>query len=470
MDITVLSESLDDSAAPNGHITVNGYQYSFNTRGINIAVFDFRSSMLETRIGYDIYGDPSTRSKMATFLNSLPPAKLLLMAARDSVTMSTDLTLALQKVGVSATFATTSPPKDRLSMAAIFYTGDTRHFWEKTVNKVGGSGSSKIHKVLYLYRDRKSTDDCSEEMGMRTGKIPDNKITSNYVFEGNAGAFGPQNARLHNSQSWCGGSAMSSDYIQVDLGSIKTISGIVTQTYSHSRTYLHPIQRFYITYSEDGATWKEYQGHGSTRKELVGNINVYESLVVNWLARIQLRFLRIITLARYTDLNTHCLRMELLGCDLRQTTVNDDLFTMKSLQITDQAAGQFSFHGAAINKQNVTIQVSTAESNSSLADYVDQFHFYSANETSISSTGQKRRDQARITKFAENKLSMNSRLKLEYFSLQSSHYQFIVQLGFWVRNYTLICLILCISTANDFTKPPKIYVSLFRASLRKFNF
>ena len=436
LDITVLSESQDDSADPKGHITVNGYQYSFNTRGINIAVFDIRSSMLETRISYDIYGISSTRSEMATFLNSLPSAKLLLMAARVAVAMSTDLTLALQKVGVSATFATTSPPKDRLSMAAILCTGDNRYFWEKTVNKVGGWGSSQIHKKLYLYRDRKSTDDCSEEMGMRTRKIPDDKITSNYVYSQNTVAFGPQNARLHNSKSWCGGATMSSDYIQVDLGSIKTISGVATQTYSDNRNYLHPIQRFYMTYSEDGTTWKEYQGYGSTRKELVGNINVYESLVVNWLARIQLRFLRIIPLARYTDLDTHCLRMELLGCDLRQTTVDDDLFTTRSLQITDQAVGEFSFHGAASNKQNVTIQVSTAASNSSLADYIDQFHFYSANETSISSNGLKRRDHARITKIAENKLSMNSQLKLEYFSLQTNHYHFIVRLGFWVRNHT----------------------------------
>ena len=443
LDTKVVSESCDDVPDPNncvhpkGHIIVNGHQYSKETTGINVVVFDFRSSMLETRVSFDVYNSPSKRRDMASFLDALPAGKLLLMAARDAVGMNAVLSLALQRVGVSATFATTNLPKSRLSMASILYTGDRRFYWEKTINKLGGTGASEVARKLYVFRFLQGIDDCSEEMGIRTGRLTDDKITAQYVLNNKKETFGPHLARLHNTHSWCGGSTMSSDYIQVDLGSIKTISGVATQVFSGQRSILHNIQRFYISYSVDGKIWKEHRGYGSTRQEFVGNKNILDSVVVNWLARVQVRFLRITPTARYTDVSTHCLRMELFGCELRETTIADEVFNAESLQVTEHARGGLSFHGFASEMKNVTIKVSTAESNSSLANYIDQFHIHSVRENTISSNGTERRDSARITKISENILLMNSQLEMQYSSLESDHYQFALQLDFWVNKCIL---------------------------------
>ena len=433
----MLSESCDeyptntDCAIPKGHIVVNGYQYSPNIRGINLALFDYKSGILETKRNYDVHLSSTHITELANYLNLLPSGKLLLMAAKDSIGMSTALALALQRVGVSATFATTNLPKDRLSLATVLYTGSQRYSWEKSINKVGGTGASTLNRILYTFRDFEGIDECYEEMGLRTGKLPDDRLTSKYVYRGNPTHWAPHFARLHNTHSWCGGTTMSADYIQVDLGSVKTISGIASQVY-RDRSILHNIQRFYITYSIDGITWKEYTGYGSTREELVGLKNYQRSVKVNWLARVQLRFLRVIPLARYTDLNTHCLRMELFGCDLRETIINDHMFSAESYRITDHSVGGLSVHGFATDSKNVSIQVTTAEKNSSLADHIDQFHFHAVNESFISSNGSVERDTAKVTKIVRNKLGMNSELKFDYSSIQTDHYKFAAEMRFWV--------------------------------------
>ena len=374
---------------------------------------------------------------MANFLNELPSGKLLLMSVKDAIGMSTNLALALQKVGVSATFATTSYPKTRLSLATVLHTGGKRFAWEVSKNKVGGTGASVINRKLYSFREFEGIDECNEEMGIRTGRLKDDRITSKYVFNGNPTHWAPHFARLHNTKSWCGGTTMSADYIQVDLGSVKTISGIATQV-RIDRSILHNIRRFYITYSNDGITWKEYTGYGSTREELIGIMNIKRSIKVNWLARVQLRFLRIIPLDRYTDVNTHCLRMELFGCDLRETIINDHMFSAESYRITDHSVGGFLVRGFATDSKNVSMQVTTAEKSSSLADYIHQFHFHSANETMISSNGTKKSDTAKITKIARNKIGMNSELKFEYSSVENDHYEFAAKASYWVSNADLL--------------------------------
>ena len=66
-----------------------------------------------------MYGDASSRNLLATFLDNLPSGKLLLMAAREGVNIDSDLALALHKVGVSATFATSPVPDVFLSLAYV---------------------------------------------------------------------------------------------------------------------------------------------------------------------------------------------------------------------------------------------------------------------------------------------------------------------------------------------------------------
>lgn len=437
LKIKIISESCDEyggvldcSSRAKGHIIVNGYQYSYEIRGINVVVFDYKSSVPETQVSFDVHGSIAARNELADFINSIPPNRILLMAVKDAIGMNNNLALALQKVGVSATFATTSLPKTRLSMATVTYTGEARYSWEKSINKLGGTGASVIQTIIYSFRDFEGIDECYEEMGLRTRKLTDDKLSAISVFRGSASLYAPSFARLHNTKAWCSGSTLS-DYIQVDLGSIKSITGLATQPFT-DRHIMHNIIRFYLTYSKDGVTWKEYMEYGNTRKELFGNMNIKRSIKVNWLARTQLRFLRIIPLERYTDLSTHCLRLELFGCDQRDVILNDEMFTNEIYKVIDHKVVGFDFHGFTTDNKSVSIEVSTGKNNTSLANYINLFNFYEVNERIINSDGRQTRGTAKITKKIENQLRMKNVFQIEYPNIQPDIYQFTIQTGLWV--------------------------------------
>ena len=164
LEFDIISESCDDVVSPpsctvvKGYITVNGYQYSMNTRGINTVVFDHRSGVLETRKVFDVLASSTIQNELATYLNGLPPGKILLMAIKDAVAINSFLATALQKYGVSATMATPSLPKSRVSMATVAYTGSERKDWEKSVNKVGGQGASKLNAKIKIFRELAFTE------------------------------------------------------------------------------------------------------------------------------------------------------------------------------------------------------------------------------------------------------------------------------------------------------------------------
>ena len=165
-----------------------------------MVVLDYRSSIFEYHAAFDVYGDPSKRTELTNFLNNLPPGKILLMAVKDGAVLSKDLALALQKHGVSALFATESRNDARSSMAAIVFTSNVSKNWEVSVSGIGPSQTSKIYKDILIFHDLKGIDDCSEEMGMRTGRIPDSRITapSSYsqYYTGSKG-------RLHHKNGYC---------------------------------------------------------------------------------------------------------------------------------------------------------------------------------------------------------------------------------------------------------------------------
>lgn len=438
LKVKIISESCDDYPAgtdcliPKGHIIVNGYQYSLNHRGINLVLVDYKSGIIERQALYDIHEYSASRDALAADLNSLQSNKVLLLAAKDSIGINYDLSLALQKVGVSVSFAKVIMPQQRLSLATIAYTGSKRYPWETSIDKVKGEGTSVLEKTIYSFRDFNGIQECYEEMGLRTRKVPDERITAVSIHQGDPAQWKPGYARLHNTAQWCSGSPIS-DYIQIDLGSIKTITGLATQVHGANTDYLHNIKRFYITYSTDGINWKEYTGYSENRQQLHGNENIKKSVNVNWLARTQLRYFRLVPLTRRTNKDTHCVRLELFGCDLGETVVTDTEFTSKALSVADHSVGKFSIHGYRGNSRTVLIQVSTAENSSSLASYIDQFHFHKVNETSVRQrTGTESRDSANITMLAKNKLALNSGFQLQYSPIPFECYEFAVQIEFWV--------------------------------------
>ena len=83
---------------------------------------------------------------------------------------------------------------------------------------------------------------------MENSAIPNDRIT--------ASAGAATDGRLYNSGSaWCG-TAVSTDYLQVDLGQSVTISGLATQGDPSADNW---VTQYSVSYSWDGAKWHDYK-------------------------------------------------------------------------------------------------------------------------------------------------------------------------------------------------------------------
>eukprot|EP00795_Rhopilema_esculentum_P010296 gene10296-18995_t len=355
-------------------------------RGIDIVLFDFRSGLFEHRMNYDVVGSTVHQDNLATFLNNLPPGKILFMSAKDAVNMNSGLALALQKIGVSATFATAPVPNVNMSLAYVGYTGQVRKDWEKSVNKIGGSGASIIEVSIKTFHERDGIDDCSNELGVRTRKIPDSRFYARTSWSNDIDHM-PHIARLHSSKpGWCSGTYVPvSEYLQVDFGTRKILSAVAIQ--GSGLNGRNGISKFKIEYSNDGINWEFYNRGLSSAVELDGlqgeHTDQFETKV-NWIQNIQMRFIRVVPTARASDYST-CLRMELFGCSISKGFVSVELSPSSSMFVNDIFTGKISLFGTIT--KNMSVHISTAPDFSSLATSNDQFHFRRINASTTVDNG-----------------------------------------------------------------------------------
>eukprot|EP00794_Sanderia_malayensis_P015937 gene15937-17538_t len=433
LDVSIISEGCDKypagsdcAALPKGHITVNGYQHSRNTKGINIVLFDYHSAIFEHRSTYNVYRYSSARDGLTTLLNNPPSGKILFMSVKDSVTINTNLASALQKHGVSVTFATSPIPKSRCSMASVSYTGQNRKSWEKSESHENCSEQvSTIKTKIYIFRDFKGINDCSEEMGSRTAKLPNSRFSAPSIWDN---YHPPSQARLYKvAPGWCAANgAPLSHHLQIDLGTKKFITGIATQ--GHGKGGWHFISKYDIHYSLDGITWKNYIDDSGTKKTFIGvERTILGETKVNWFSRILARFIRIIPIERDAAYSyTHCLRMELFGCSPKGPIFHDNSNpSNQNKSILDTTSEEISFFAIAPLSKKVEIDISKAATNTTLAQNIDQFQICSVNETSTINNGTIINEISKIEKIINNdarKISTSAKIQynlkdVDYYNL-----------------------------------------------------
>ena len=83
-------------------------------------------------------------------------------------------------------------------------------------------------------------------------QIPDAQMTasSNYA------SYFPHKGRLNGDTGWCQGtSAISNDYLQVDMGTVRTVCAVATQGKKNG-SY---VTSYKLSLSTDGVNWSKYQ-------------------------------------------------------------------------------------------------------------------------------------------------------------------------------------------------------------------
>ncbi|XP_021120465.1 lactadherin isoform X1 [Heterocephalus glaber] len=160
---------------------------------------------------------------------------------------------------------------------------------------------------------------CSEPLGLKDGTIPDRQITasSSYKMWGlRAFSWSPFFARLDNQGKFNAWTAQSnspnaSEWLQVDLGSQKQVTGIITQG-ARDFGHIQYVASYKVAYSNNGVNWVEYKEPGAVDSKIFqGNLdnnshkkNVFET---PFLAR----YVRVLPVSWQ---NRITLRLELLGC------------------------------------------------------------------------------------------------------------------------------------------------------------
>ena len=353
------------------------------------------------------------------------------MAAKDAVEFDTSSALALQRYGVSATFATTNLPKPQCSMAAIVYTGRERKEWEQSLNKVGGTGASIIETTIYLFRDLNSKDDCSQEMGIQTRRIPDSAFTAASIWA-NDEDHKPYRAKLHDQShpGWCSAeSSPVSDYLQVDLGSVKAVTGLAIQGHGigNGQDY---VTKFKIDYSTDGSNWLTYKDPDGTNARVFDGIQRLEKVEtrVNWFKRTMMRYFRIVPTARLSTVT--CLRIELYGCSPQVPIFEFDDKKNEPLDVLALNKTSLTVHYTVPVKSKSLIGISTSADNQTLDSNIDQLHFKKVNASITHDNGT---TQSIATTTTTNQLTkIDSSASVDFNIEQPNYYSFNVDYNFQV--------------------------------------
>lgn len=96
---------------------------------------------------------------------------------------------------------------------------------------------------------------CTASLGLENSQIPDSNITSSSYWR----TYTPSSGRLYGNSSWCSATMANTEFIQVDLGQAKTVTGIATQG---GLAVNARVTSYKVSFSFDNTTWNDYkEGH-----------------------------------------------------------------------------------------------------------------------------------------------------------------------------------------------------------------
>uniref|UniRef100_A0A671W8Q5 Coagulation factor VIII-like n=1 Tax=Sparus aurata TaxID=8175 RepID=A0A671W8Q5_SPAAU len=159
---------------------------------------------------------------------------------------------------------------------------------------------------------------CSLPLGLQRGTIPDKSLTASSFYSSLLSSWKPALARLHQEgrvNAWRPKNNNPHEWLQVDLGKVKRITGVVTQGVRSMLTQMM-VTEFSVTVSHDEHSWSSVLEADSQREKIfAGNNDSDEEAVTVFDPPLFGRYLRIHPLGW---INGIALRLEVLGCDTQQ--------------------------------------------------------------------------------------------------------------------------------------------------------
>ncbi|TNN04506.1 hypothetical protein fugu_001535 [Takifugu bimaculatus] len=142
------------------------------------------------------------------------------------------------------------------------------------------------------HKEVSETFHCSNPFGMETGKITDDQISASSSFYDER--WLPRQARLNfNDNGWTPNEDSNREYIQVDLHTLKVVTGIATQgAISKETQKAYYVTTFKLEVSTNGEDWMVYR-HGKNHKVFHANTDATEVVLNRIPQPVLARFVRI---------------------------------------------------------------------------------------------------------------------------------------------------------------------------------
>lgn len=157
---------------------------------------------------------------------------------------------------------------------------------------------------------------CSEPMGMKSRLIPDSRVSASSSFRTwslESFTWRPQFARLDKqgkTNAWTAQVQDRNQWIQVDLGSSKKLTGIITQG-AKDFGQVQFVSAFRVSYSQDGQNWTTVKDRSGAIKIFPGNSDNNVHKKNRFEPPLFCRFVRVLPWDWHERIT---LRLELLGC------------------------------------------------------------------------------------------------------------------------------------------------------------
>uniref|UniRef100_A0A8C5GV05 Coagulation factor VIII-like n=1 Tax=Gouania willdenowi TaxID=441366 RepID=A0A8C5GV05_GOUWI len=162
---------------------------------------------------------------------------------------------------------------------------------------------------------------CSLPLGVQRRQIPDSNITASSYYSSLLRTWSPALARLHQqgrANAWRPKNNNPHEWLQVDLGKVRRITGVITQGAKSLMTKMM-VTEFSVTLSDDGHVWSSVLETSSHREKIfTGNTNPDEEDEEALSVFDPPLFGRYIRIHPRGWINDIALRLEVLGCDTQQ--------------------------------------------------------------------------------------------------------------------------------------------------------
>ncbi|TNN81898.1 Coagulation factor VIII [Liparis tanakae] len=156
---------------------------------------------------------------------------------------------------------------------------------------------------------------CSLPLGLKDRRIPDSNISASSFYSSMLRSWSPKLARLYqegSANAWRPKNNNPHEWLQVDLGKVSRITGIITQGARSLMTQMM-VTEFSVTISHDGHSWTSVLEESSQREKIfTGNSDSDEEALSVFDPPLFGHYLRVHPRGWFNGI---ALRLEVLGCD-----------------------------------------------------------------------------------------------------------------------------------------------------------